>query len=139
MKRLIITTIILLVFAFQAFAQGNCTKERKLPHASGIVLLTNGVPVTQTTVELHENDYDGRIIATTETDNGGHFSFAGIKVGRYVIKVTSNVLPSVYIKIRVTSKALPKNQRIELAIFMYGDIKDFCGGGYSELRKCKIE
>jgi hypothetical protein len=139
MKRLNITAIILIALASQVFAQGDCGKERKLPAASGIVLLTNGIPVTQTTIELHENDADGRIIATTETDNGGHFTFPDIKSGKYVIKVNSSIIPPAYVKIRVALKSLPKNRRVELAIIMFGRIEDFCGGGYSELRECKIE
>lgn len=139
MQRLNIAAILIIVSVSQVFAQGDCGAERKIPTASGIVLLTNGIPVTQTTVELHENDADGRIIATTETDSAGHFVFPNVKAGKYVIKVNPSMIPPAYVKIRVTLKSLPKNRRVKLAIIMFGTIEDFCGGGYSELREYKIK
>src|ERR1700753_3381064 len=102
-------------------AQGVCvSEERKMPAVKGIVILPNDVPIPGATLELHEKEYNGKVVAQTRSDSRGFFEFTNINAGKYVLVARAEMLFTLSVPIKVISKQLPKNRRVELLIKLNG-------------------
>jgi hypothetical protein len=121
-------------------AQGVCvSEERKMPVVRGIVTLPNDVPVPGATLELHEKEYGGKIVAQTQADDRGRFEFTKINSGKYVLVAKAEMLFALSVPIKLTSRPLPKNRRVELLIKLNGLPEEPCGGGRIELQECEVK
>ncbi len=75
MRKLVISTFFILLFAISSFAQ-----TVKTGGVAGKVKLTNGDPVAEASVVARQDD---KIIAKTQTDSKGSFTIDNLKPGVY--------------------------------------------------------
>ena len=113
----------------QGMSQGVCViSERRVPGIYGLVLLPNGLPITDATVELRAQHNRERVIAQVRTDENGRFRFGDVGAGRYVVIASHPTLVTLYVPLRVTSRS-NRSRRTELVITLNGLIDEPCGGG----------
>ena len=121
-----------------ASPQGMCVAEALVvTNMSGKVvsLLEKGEsPLTQATVTLLEDRYQGRVVTETTVGEGGYFQFSKkVKPGKYVLKVSHPNLATFYGRVRLTSARGQSSQQ-ELVVTLGADFTKPCGGSFAALR-----
>lgn len=129
--------LLLIMFSTSAKAQGICViSEIKISEVKGIIFLPNKIPIPDGTVELHEKNSEGRIIAQAKTDENGRFKFADVASGKYAIVASYPTLVTLHVPVRVTSKARKRQQK-EIVIILNGLIDKPCGDGDAYVQEQK--
>ncbi|HKZ76972.1 MAG TPA: carboxypeptidase-like regulatory domain-containing protein [Pyrinomonadaceae bacterium] len=129
--------LLLIMFSTSGKAQSICViSEMKISEVKGIIFLPNKIPIPDATVELHEKNSEGRIIAQVKTDENGRFKFADVASGKYAIVASYPTLVTLHVPVRVTSKARKSEQK-EIVIILNGLIDKPCGDGDAYLQDQK--
>jgi hypothetical protein len=140
---LIISFGVLVGLAVPAAAQGICVPETlDVTNVTGKVVsqLKQGeVPLSNASVMLLEDHYQGRMLTETITRENGLFSFSHIKPGKYVLKVSFPNLPTFYGVVRVKKVKASKVtiEQKELVVTIGTEVTKPCGGSKMEARAKK--
>ena len=119
-------------------AQGICViSEIKISEVKGIILLPNKIPIPDATLELHEKNSEGRIIAQVKSDKDGRFKFDGVASGKYAVVASYPTLVTLHVPVRVTSSKPRKGERKEIVIILNGLIDKPCGDGDAYVQEQK--
>jgi hypothetical protein len=126
--------LLLLTLSTSGKAQGICViSEKKISEVKGIILLPNKIPIPDATVELHDKNSEGPIVAQVKADANGRFKFADIAPGKYAVVASYPTLVTLHVPVRVTSKSR-KSEKKEIVIILNGIIDKPCGDGEAYLQ-----
>jgi len=93
-------------------------------------------PLSNASVALLEDQYQGRLVAEKIADENGFFSFDGIKPGKYILKVSYPNLPPFYGLVRVIkAKALKDSTtQQEIVVTIGAEITKPCHGSHAKIK-----
>jgi hypothetical protein len=137
LPKLLISFCVFIGMSVSIAAQSICVPEGlTVTDVSGKVIsqLNRGeTPLTQVSVALFRDQYQGHLVARTTGDENGRFSFQHIKHGKYILKVIVPNLPEFYVPIRVKpSKAAVSQQ--EIVVTIGANLIEPCSGSHAKLR-----
>jgi len=126
----LIVFVMLLVTVVTVRGQGLCViEEIKVSEVKGLVLLPNKIPIPDATIQLHETNSEGKLIAQTKTDANGRFKFNDIRKGKYAVIASYPTLVTLHVPTRGSPSESPKKKQREIVIILDGLIDKPCGGG----------
>jgi hypothetical protein len=126
---LFVFSVLLLAFSGGS-GQGLCVIEQiKVSEVKGLVMLPNKIPIPDATIELHETNSEGRLVARTKTDANGRFKLNDIRKGKYAVVASYPTLVTLHVPTRVSPSKSPKKKLKEIVIILEGLIDKPCGGG----------
>jgi hypothetical protein len=141
-RTLFLAVLTLTFLPVLANAQGMCIPTPiKVKKVKGQVLFGyegNRRPLPDVTVELARQSKPQKIIASTITDQNGHFQLEGINPGRYWLKTKHSQVIGIEVELKVVTggRGNKRHDHNGVIIFVLGaDPSKTCGGGDVEVIK----